>query len=236
MLIQELAEVSTAGSVEALRAVTERVMDGCGFERYSLLVISDLPSGGVRNEGVHNAPGAYLNAYDDMLGALTCPVMQHARHSHLPLLWDKNTYSGDARELWDYQSDFGYGSGVVVAAHLPRGQHVCVGFDRAAELPSDGDALTRMLGEFQIFSAHAIEACIGVLGQPREPEVECPLTKRERECLKWTLESKTAWEVGVILSIGERTVAQHLGSAIQKLGTVNKHAAALKALRLGWIA
>ena len=63
----------------------------------------------------------------------------------------------------------------------------------------------------------------------------CVLTHREKECLAWTLAGKTAWEIGMLLSISERTAAQHLGACIVKLGTVNKHQAANKAAQLGWI-
>ena len=48
-------------------------------------------------------------------------------------------------------------------------------------------------------------------------------------------EGKTAWEVGSILGITERTAVLHLNNAMHKLGASNKHQAVLKALRLGLI-
>jgi DNA-binding CsgD family transcriptional regulator len=61
------------------------------------------------------------------------------------------------------------------------------------------------------------------------------LTPRELESLRWTMDGKTAWEVGSILGITERTAVLHLNNAMRKLGCVNKHQAVLKALRLGLI-
>ena len=61
------------------------------------------------------------------------------------------------------------------------------------------------------------------------------LTPRELEALRWTMDGKTAWEVGSILGITERTAVLHLNNAMRKLGSVNKHQAVLKALRLGLI-
>ena len=58
------------------------------------------------------------------------------------------------------------------------------------------------------------------------------LTPRELESLRWTMEGKTAWEVGNILGITERTAVLHLNNATHKLDCVNKHQAVLKALRL----
>jgi len=61
------------------------------------------------------------------------------------------------------------------------------------------------------------------------------LTARELESLRWTMEGKTAWELGSILGISEHTAARHVNNATQKLGCVNKLQAVLKAIRLGLI-
>jgi DNA-binding CsgD family transcriptional regulator len=49
------------------------------------------------------------------------------------------------------------------------------------------------------------------------------------------MEGKTAWEVGNILGISERTAVLHANNATHKLGSANKHQAVLKALRMGLI-
>jgi len=50
------------------------------------------------------------------------------------------------------------------------------------------------------------------------------------------MEGKTAWEVGSIMNIAERTAVLHLQNSMHKLNCVNKHQAVLKALRLGLLA
>ena len=60
-----------------------------------------------------------------------------------------------------------------------------------------------------------------------------PLTPRELECLHWTAKGKTAWEIGEILTISERTVHQHIMNAWRKLRVVNKTHAVAKAVSLG---
>ena len=42
------------------------------------------------------------------------------------------------------------------------------------------------------------------------------LSEREREVLQWSVEGKSAWEIGVILSISEPTVKKHLLSIRRK--------------------
>src|SRR5690349_18683364 len=61
------------------------------------------------------------------------------------------------------------------------------------------------------------------------------LARREIECLNWTMEGKTAWEVAGILGVRERTAVFYLRNAVRKLGCVNKRQAVVRALQLGLI-
>lgn len=54
------------------------------------------------------------------------------------------------------------------------------------------------------------------------------LTQRECEVLTWAALGKSAWETGEILKIGQRTVEEHIYTAMRKLGAANRvHAVAL---------
>jgi DNA-binding CsgD family transcriptional regulator len=107
--------------------------------------------------------------------------------------------------------------------------------EREKPLRDDGAQLTHKFALFQLFATCAIDSIVTVLGQEEALTPECPLSARELEVLQWTLAGKTAWEVGAILGISQGTAAQYVNHAARKLGAVNKHQAALKALRLGWI-
>lgn len=61
------------------------------------------------------------------------------------------------------------------------------------------------------------------------------LTLREKECLLWTLDGKTADEVAKLLNLSVFTVNHHASTAAQKLGCTSKHHAAIQALRAGLI-
>jgi LuxR family transcriptional regulator/LuxR family quorum-sensing system transcriptional regulator SolR len=107
--------------------------------------------------------------------------------------------------------------------------------DRDQSLPKDRSELTRIVADLQLFAVHAQEAAMRIMmpatGDPNVPS----LTPREVESLRWTMDGKTAWEVGNILGISERTAVLHVNNAMHKLGCINKHQAVLKALRLGLI-
>lgn len=63
-----------------------------------------------------------------------------------------------------------------------------------------------------------------------------PLTAREQECLAWTSEGKTSWEIATILGVRERTVVAHLGAAMEKLHASNRLHAVVRAIRCGLLA
>jgi DNA-binding CsgD family transcriptional regulator len=174
------------------------------------------------------------------------PVMQHCRHHSLPIIWNQDTYTrAGLGELWEEQARFGYRTGIAMALHLPDGKHFAFGVERDQPLPADRRELMRMVADLQLFAVHAQDAALRLLGPALQaahlqqhgpvPERVPTLTPRELEALRWTREGKTAWEVGGILGISERTAVLHVNNAMHKLGCASKHQAVLKALRLGLI-
>jgi DNA-binding CsgD family transcriptional regulator len=93
--------------------------------------------------------------------------------------------------------------------------------------------MTRIVAELQLFAVHAQDAAFRIFAPPAPPADAPSMTPRELEALRWTMDGKTAWEVGAIMNISERTAVLHLQNAMHKLGCINKHQAVLKAIRLG---
>lgn len=186
---------------------------------------------------VDNMPGAYHEEADSLNHARIDPVLQHCKHSNLPIAWNQDTYTAVGRgELWETLAQHGCCTGIALALHLPKGRHFFIGLDRDEALPSDAVELTRLVSELQLFAAHALDVALRILLSNGDTEPDIPtLTPRELESLRWTMEGKTAWEVGRILGISEQTVVRHVNGATHKLGCVHKHHAVVKALRLGLI-
>lgn len=61
------------------------------------------------------------------------------------------------------------------------------------------------------------------------------LTERERECLFWVSEGKTAEEVALILGVSGNTVNSYVAHAIRKCGASNRAMAIATAIRTGII-
>jgi len=154
----------------------------------------------------------------------------------VPIFWDHETFvRNGAADLWEEQAPYGFHTGIAMALHLPNGNHFLLGVDRDQPLPTNEDELTRIVAYLQLFAVHAQDAAFRVLVAPEHRPETPNLTPRELEVLRWTMEGKTAWEVGMILGISERTAVMHLSNATHKLGCTTKHQAVVKALRLGLI-
>src|SRR5205085_1838462 len=140
-----------------------------------------------------------------------------------PIIWNQETYTSIGQgDVWEMQAQYGYRAGIALALHLPEGRHFCMGVDRDQALPTSSAEVTRMVADLQLFAVHAQDAALRLLAPPSPPGDIPSLTPRELESLRWTMEGKTAWELGNILGISERTAVLHVNNATHKLDCVNK--------------
>jgi DNA-binding CsgD family transcriptional regulator len=236
MLSGGYAAVMQAQSRDEFREEIVRFAHGLGFDTVSAMTVVDHGLSNSEFFVVDNTPDAYIEAADNRDQARRDPVMQHCKRQSVPIVWDQKTYlEHGATDIWEHMSGFGYRTGIALALHLPEGRHFQLGVDRDQALPHDSRELQRIVADLQLFAVHAQDAALRLF-LPSALQIERPaLTPRELEALRWTMEGKTAWEVGTILGISERTAVLHVNNAMHKLGCVNKHQAVLKALRLGLI-
>ena len=225
-----------AGSRDDFRSEVVRFSKALGFNTVSAMAVVDHTVGRSEFVSIDNAPPGYAEAINDVPSMRRDPVMQHCRRHSVPIIWDQATYlSQGLGELWEEQARFGYRTGIAMALHLPEGRHFAMGVERDQPLPTDGGELTRLVADLQLFAVHAQDAALRVLSPAPVLTDRPSLTPRELEVLRWTMEGKTAWEVGAILGISERTAVLHVTNAMHKLDCASKHQAVLKALRLGLI-
>lgn len=169
------------------------------------------------------------------------PVMQHAKHSKypVPLLWDHQFYRAHgAEDKYEMLADSGLKTGIVVAMHLAEGNHICVGLDGASTIGRSPSHMNGLIASITTWTMYAIASARQALMPGLEAEVarQVPkLTGRPLEALKWTMEGKSAWEVGQILSISESTVVKHLIAARSALDVGSTQQAVVQALRMGLI-
>lgn len=236
MLQGGYASVLGAGSRDEFRGEVVRFARALGFNTVSAMAVVDQGVGRSDFVLIDNTPDGYSEAFHDVSSMRRDPVMQHCRRHTVPIVWNQDTYTAQGLgELWEEQARFGYCTGIAMALHLPQGRHFALGVERDKPLPSDRGELTRIVADLQLFAVHAQDAAMRVLSPEPDPAERPNLTPRELEALRWTMEGKTAWEVGAILGITERTAVLHVTNAMRKLQCSSKHQAVLKALRLGLI-
>ena len=237
MLPGGYSSVMQARNRDEFRDEVVRFTQKLGFETVSAITVIDHGLGKSEFINIDNTPAEFTDTYSSTSLQRKDPVMQHCKRQTVPIIWNQETYvAKGAGDLWEHQAEFGYCTGIAMALHMPEGKHFQLGVDREQPLPDDPAELQRLVADLQLFAVHAQDAAMRIL-LPEALQPERPaLTPREIEALSWTMEGKTAWEVGAVLGISERTAVLHVNNAMHKLGCVSKHQAVLKALRLGLIA
>lgn len=84
---------------------------------------------------------------------------------------------------------------------------------------------------FSLMLPHFVSLLCPPVQQPRTL-TSLGLTRREQEVLHWVTEGKTNSEISTILDIARGTVKIHLERIYEKLGVVNRHGAARRALEV----
>ena len=70
------------------------------------------------------------------------------------------------------------------------------------------------------------------IAQPMEPRKErIELSNRERDCLRWTAEGKSSWDIGMILNISDNTVKNHIRNVLEKLQLHSRMEAVMYAMK-----
>ena len=230
---QAVLEIRTR---DELQCEVVKFAQNLGFKTVSAAMVFDRVSRRPEFVTVDNTPPAFEEKFNSEERALRDPVMQHCKTSSRPIAWSQSTYvRAKQGDHWEDQAAFGYQSGIAMALHLPGGRHFFLGVDLDGRLTSKPDQLRRQVADLQLFTMYAQEAASRVLlPASRESAEPAPcLTPRELEALRWTLDGKTVWEVGRILSISEAMAVSQLSHAMRKLHCVTKLQTALKARRLG---
>ena len=184
-------------------------------------------------------PTEWQELYRERAYRLLDPIIEQAGRSNRPFLWGHERYlrSRNKRqrkvleEAWKRDIRFG----LSIPVHDARGSVGVVSFTagslRALKESARESYLlmwSAALDAFDFMSASPV-----LLPKVETGRGDLELTLRERECLLWTLEGKTAEEVGKVLCLSVHTVNHHVSSATRKLGCVNKHHAALRAMQAG---
>lgn len=167
------------------------------------------------------------------------PIIRECYESRLPIRWtDSYRSNSRSRKETDMMSDaweHGLKRGLTIPVHGPNGEIGVLSLN--SDLPDKEFLKVTEDNQYdvQLMAQYFHNEVQNKL--KREVIVPKPvaLTNREVEILKWTVEGKTAWEIGSILNITERTVNFHIQNVMEKFGVHNKTQAAAKAVGMGFL-
>lgn len=152
-----------------------------------------------------------------------------------PFLWswlrERASLERKQQLIFEEAREAGLNNGISVPLHGPWGRVAVLSF---ASRTKDSEPQARMSHLSALASQFHI-AFTDISENARPAGVPIQLSRRERECLAWTAQGKSSWDIGMILNISENTVNFHVKNAMRKLGTTSRTVAVVKAIRLNLI-
>jgi LuxR family quorum sensing-dependent transcriptional regulator len=215
------AHTSVSETMDALEAAFGRF----GFET---IVVTGLPNPDQRIGELVLAkrlPVEWFKIYTEKNYDRVDPVVRMCRQQINPFEWSEAPFDlfsePDAAEVMNRAADYGMSHGFVIPIHGLGGYEAAVSLG-GVHL----DLNSRSKPALHLMAMYAFER-IRRLADPKSPPA-ARLTRREQEAISWAAVGKSAWEIGQILHITQRTAEEHLASAGRKLGAVNRtHAVAI---------
>ncbi len=183
---------------------------------------------------VGNTPEAYAETFSNIDLTVRDPVMSRLREQRFQAVtYDQDFYvRAGASDLWEEQAAFGYRCGIAVSLDLPNNRRFAIGIDRDKALPQ-GAELTMLMAHLQLLAVHAQAAADRLLPLAVEDTpLRVPLTARELEIMKYTMDGKSSAVIAQLLNINIGTVNFHVQKFCRKLGVATRLQAALKAQSL----
>ncbi|MGP6023778.1 quorum-sensing transcriptional repressor QscR [Pseudomonas aeruginosa] len=228
------------GYLEILSRITTEeeffslVLEICGnygFEFFSFGARAPFPLTAPKYHFLSNYPGEWKSRYISEDYTSIDPIVRHGLLEYTPLIWNGEDFQ-ENRFFWEEALHHGIRHGWSIPVRGKYGLISMLSLVRSSESIAATEILEKE--SFLLWITSMLQATFGDLLAPRiVPESNVRLTARETEMLKWTAVGKTYGEIGLILSIDQRTVKFHILNAMRKLNSSNKAEATMKAYAIG---
>ncbi|VAX12517.1 hypothetical protein MNBD_GAMMA24-2823 [hydrothermal vent metagenome] len=180
----------------------------------------------------HSYPQKWVQSYSENDFGLVDPVALMGTQTTEPFNWEiayqDLELTSEMKEFIGLAEDYGMKTGMCCTCNASVGENI----DTIMSFETTGYKADKEYLDIVAYIVPHLHEAIGRIDKTDQIPKDLPnFTLRERETLKWSYEGKTAWEIGVILSISERTVKFHLNNIYQKLNVANRSQAVAKAIR-----
>ena len=236
-LVDVIEDVQSGANLGDMKNVLMKIREHLSFSNIAYVVRG--PNAFVKNSVlvVGDYPGEWVEHYGKQNYVHVDPIIAHCFSTQTPYWWEhgRAKAKNDRQQFFDEAADFQLRDGISIG--LPRFD----GYDGLISLASDRtlslDHEQRQLILLQLNALQSFiqERIVQLAGRTQYGDTHIQLSEREKACLMWVAEGKTAHAIADILFISESTVVFHLKSAIQKLNVSNRSHAVAKATLLGLI-
>lgn len=179
---------------------------------------------------------SWRQTYDERALFRIDPTVAHCLTQTSPLIWTSSHFSeSDQQEMYEEACQHGLCTGISLPIHGPKQEVGMLCFVRSDDTQEALDAhVQRSLPMLTLLRDVAFDSSQRFLDGYTERLIP-KLTPREYECLKWTAQGKSTWEIAKIFGCSEATVNFHMTNIRSKFGVSSRSAAAVKATRMGLI-
>jgi DNA-binding CsgD family transcriptional regulator len=234
--LDRFERIADARSLEELSHEVRKVSRYLGFSHYLYGARIVLPTGDSLQYIFSGYPEEWMKKYQAEQYVAIDPIVEHCfmHNSNVPLLWSDKVFDTPQRQdFWDDAKGHGVASGISVPVRGANGE---VALFSGANPQLTADALghqVHVAGTMYVLGSYVHEAVRRLVYEPEKMKTERPdLSRRETECLKWWIAGKSAWDIGQIVGLSERTVRFHLDKVKTKLGVRTKTQVISKSLQL----
>ncbi|SDY00022.1 DNA-binding transcriptional regulator, CsgD family [Collimonas sp. OK242] len=225
----DLLEILHAPNWEKLRETMQRVLMKLGMCDFCLKMDIFCANGKPSTQKFSSLPNSWLQLFSNPPHGKTDPIQQHLSRSSLPLNWQVEQLCVlDGGQIYPLLKSMGITHGMSLATHRKNAVSrldFYYNVTRPMALDINAQANALLLG-VHLQEAAELLWCKTI---PNQPPL---LSLRELECLRWSAEGKTSFEIGVILGISQRTVYFHLRNVVMKLGVYSTRHAISKAIMM----
>jgi DNA-binding CsgD family transcriptional regulator len=231
-----MASVLEAKSKDELVSRLQRVIQSAGFETFMI----GLERRAVNGTLIHHVTSDYdldwQLKYQSNNYAFNDPTVPYCQQSTAPLLWSEEFFrNAGAIHILEEARSYGISHGLSISTHDWNGCKSMMSLVRDKPLDRTAREKAHLIASARLISACVHHTGFHLLEAEEDLRLKDSLTRREQEVLQWIAHGKTTWEISVIMSVSEATVAFHVKNLMRKLDVHNRQQALAVALRIGLI-
>ncbi|WP_085703149.1 autoinducer binding domain-containing protein [Pseudomonas sp. B15(2017)] len=228
----QIEQMTRAKEIENAFPILKNFANNIGFQ-FCGITISRPASQSFKPFCINNFTPEWNAEYEEIY-SIDDPITAYCYQSMLPFLWSRKAFS-KAPLMWSALQNHGMGHGWSQSYHNEEHGVCCTISLARTHCEIYALELYNEYGVLQYVLQHLSELFVTAL--PPMPAKPPPvrLSIREIEIVRLCALGKTAWEIGQILNVAERTVNYHIKNLIIKFNTCNKISAVIAAAKAGYL-